>query len=90
MKKCPRCSSYDDDSVRFCKNCNTELFFEYRFPKGSKGSEKRCSKIVQRATMPGEKHTNPSLVNKSLKFRVKFLMNKIMHAKKYGKKRMGS
>ena len=33
MKKCPRCLKLDDDSVRFCKNCNTELFFEDRFPR---------------------------------------------------------
>ena len=33
MKKCPRCKGYDDDSVRFCKKCGTELFFENRFPE---------------------------------------------------------
>jgi len=34
MKKCPRCFGLDDDTVRFCKKCGTELFFEYRFPGG--------------------------------------------------------
>ena len=32
MKKCPRCLKTDDDDVRFCKHCNTELFFVERFP----------------------------------------------------------
>jgi len=31
MKKCPRCLKYDDESIRFCKHCRTELFFEDRF-----------------------------------------------------------
>ena len=42
MKKCPRCGYGDDDSVRFCKKCGTELFFEYRFP----GKGKSVMKIV--------------------------------------------
>ena len=55
MKKCPRCLSYDDESVRFCKKCNTELFFEYRFPAGGKSKKSikvkvktLVSKIIQR------------------------------------------
>jgi len=35
MKKCPRCLKYEDESIRFCKHCGTELFFENRFPKRS-------------------------------------------------------
>jgi len=41
MKKCPRCLKYDDDSVRFCKKCNTELFFEDRFPAEGKNIMKK-------------------------------------------------
>ena len=73
MKKYPRCLNYDDDSVRFCKKCNTELFFEDRFPGGGK-------KIVQKATLLGLKCTSLRPAKKSLKFKIKFLMSKIMHA----------
>ena len=31
MKKCPRCMKKDNDDVRFCRHCHTELFFEHRF-----------------------------------------------------------
>jgi len=33
MKKCPSCLKYDNETVRFCKHCGTELFFENRFPE---------------------------------------------------------
>ncbi|MCL2628898.1 MAG: hypothetical protein FWD44_09430 [Oscillospiraceae bacterium] len=36
MKKCPNCLKSDEDTVRYCKLCNTEMFFEYRFGKGGK------------------------------------------------------
>jgi hypothetical protein len=31
MKRCPRCMKYDREDIRFCKHCNTELFFVERF-----------------------------------------------------------
>jgi len=41
MKKCPRCKKLDEENVRFCKTCNTELFFEYRFPDKQKKAKKK-------------------------------------------------
>ncbi|MCL2109072.1 MAG: methyltransferase domain-containing protein [Oscillospiraceae bacterium] len=35
MKKCPRCLKYDSDNIRFCRHCNTELFFLNRFENSS-------------------------------------------------------
>jgi len=37
MKKCPSCLEHEDDSVRFCISCGTELFYEHRFPGWSNG-----------------------------------------------------
>jgi len=37
MKRCLRCLEHEDDSVRFCINCGTELFYAHRFPGWSNG-----------------------------------------------------
>ena len=39
MKKCPRCMKYDSDNIRFCRHCNTELFFEERFECSEKAKK---------------------------------------------------
>ena len=36
MKQCPRCARIDNDPQRFCKSCNTELFFAERFVKSKR------------------------------------------------------
>jgi hypothetical protein len=41
MKKCPRCMKSDHDTVRFCRYCNTELFFLERFAPEEEKPEKR-------------------------------------------------
>ena len=46
MKKCPRCmKSEEDDLTRFCKYCNTELFFLDRFPKNDSTGIKNRKKV---------------------------------------------
>ena len=51
MKKCPRCLKLDDDEVRFCKACGTELFFEYRFPENEgKQTGKRDLKMHENSS----------------------------------------
>ena len=47
MKKCPKCLKYDDESVRFCKSCGTEIFFEERFEVKSK-STKHIQKLLKK------------------------------------------
>ena len=39
MKKCPRCLILDNDEIRFCKKCGTELFYASRFPENRKIKE---------------------------------------------------
>jgi len=54
MKKCPRCKGFDDDSVRFCKKCGTELFFDNRFPEMKSlksGIKLLISKIIHAAVL---------------------------------------
>ena len=46
MKKCPRCMiTEENDLTRFCKHCNTELFFLDRFPDKDSASEKNIKKV---------------------------------------------
>ncbi|MCL2019811.1 MAG: hypothetical protein FWG70_08640 [Oscillospiraceae bacterium] len=48
MKKCPRCLKYDHDDIRFCRYCNTELFFPERFSQNA-DTEKREFKTTKGA-----------------------------------------
>ena len=66
MKKCPACfKNEDNDSVRFCKHCGTELFYPERFGEANKSINDTSNKRIRK-----RHNIIKGRQNKSMKIRI--------------------